>query len=696
MQAQKVVNSPVMSISVKKPNNFFNNVITLMSICSAVWKTNTERPFVKVNANGLNSNWLHDSGASVSCMSLKQFRLIPPELRPEKLPNTTRLVSASGEDLQVVGVYNLKLTVGGKSIFSPIFVCKALHSSAILGIDSISKLGISYCASKQVFFFDEILDLPNANKFVFQDNINPDKSFTTKLMTAAAIHLNPNCHATISLNTVADSGYTPPPGVYAISTIESEEFPNLFSNPGIVQINDQGKVFVQIYNNDVMAVEIPRNVELGHLELVAPDRLHLVDQKVYLSSIEKAAGTQPFPPPPSADKCNYVFQNIKLTVPENEKNAYIDLLKKNHDVFSNNADDLGCANHFKHNIKLKNDSPIYVKQFRLAEAYRQGLFDQIKTWLALGVIKPSQSKFNSPVFIVPKKSGKPRYVLDYRQLNAQSVEDKYSMRTVDECIADIGFAGSTIFSIMDLSNAFYQLLLDEESSEYTSFTVPPLGQFKFARTAMGLSSAPSNFQRMMELAMVGLTCVIVYFDDLLVHSKSHADHRQHLQSVFSRLRKVNLKLNPLKCHFGTPTVDYLGFRLTPDGILPGIDKLKCVRDAPPPSTVKQIKQFLGLANFFRTHVRNFSLISAPLTQLTKKDSGWKSGILPENAQKAFLELKTSLISEPCLAYPRSDRKFSLIVDSAIGSPLENGGLGAILCQTDEQGELHPISYASRG
>ena len=625
-------------------------------------------------------------------MSLKQFRLIPPENRPEKLPNTTRLVSAGGDDLNVVGVYNLKLTVGGRSIFSPVFVCKGLHSSAILGIDSQAKLGVSYSAAKRVFFFDDILDEPNAKKFVFQNNMRPE-NFSTEISTISIVKIPPLCHATVCMNTMAGTGYSPPPGAFAVTEIGNIDFPTVTSNPGVVQINAEGKVYLQLFNQSTMAVEIPRNVVLGHIELVHPNRLHVVDKKMYLESIEKAAGN--FPPPPSVKDRDYVFNNIKITVPDSERQAYVDLIEKNHDIFSKNESDLGCANHFKHKITLKDKSPIYVKQFRVAEAYRAGLFEQVKTWLALGIIKPSQSKWNSPIFVVPKKSGKPRYVLDYRQLNAASVEDKYSMRTVDECIADIGFAGSTIFSIMDLSAAFHQQLLDDESSEYTSFTVPPLGQFKFARTSMGLNSSPANFQRMMELAMIGLSAVIVYFDDLLVHNKTHSAHRAALQEVFSRLRKCNLKLNPLKCHFGTQNVDYLGFRLTPQGILPGIDKLKCVRDAPAPTNVTQIKQFLGLANFFRTHVRNFSLISSPLTKLTRKDSQWKSGPLPEDAQKSFFELKSALISEPCLAYPRSNRDFTLIVDSAIGSATSAGGLGAILCQTDEQGQLHPISYASR-
>jgi hypothetical protein len=161
----------------------------------------------------------------------------------------------------------------------------------------------------------------------------------------------------------------------------------------------------------------------------------------------------------------------------------------------------------------------------------------VKSWLKLGIIKPSQSKFNSPIFVVRKKTGKPRYVLDYRQLNRTRVEDKYSMCTVDECIADIGYAGSVVFSIVDCQNAFFQML-DDESSEYTSFTVPLLGQFKFTRTSQGLSSAPSNFQCMMELAMIGLHNVIVYCDDLLVHTKTHLDQRLALEKVFFMFKKV--------------------------------------------------------------------------------------------------------------------------------------------------------------
>ena len=269
------------------------------------------------------------------------------------------------------------------------------------------------------------------------------------------------------------------------------------------------------------------------------------------------------------------------------------------------------------------------------------------------------------------------------------------MRTIEECIADIGFMGSTIFTSLDLKDGFYQMPLEKASRPMTSFTVPPLGQFMFTRSSMGLKSSPAQLQRMMELSMKGLNNVIVYFDDLLIHSKSHAEHRIHLQEVFTRLQETNLKLKVVKCHFGCTNVDYLGFRLTPNGILPGSDKLKCVREALPPRNVHEIRQFLGLANFFRSHVRNFASISSPLNKLTRKEVNWRGGELPPDALQAFQELRLALISEPVVAYPRNDRPYALIVDSATGNEKKDGGVGAILCQADDKGNFNVISYASR-
>jgi hypothetical protein len=200
---------------------------------------------------------------------------------------------------------------------------------------------------------------------------------------------------------------------------------------------------------------------------------------------------------------------------------------------------------------------------------------------------------------------------------------------------------------------------------------------------------------MMELTMSGLANVIVYIDDLLAHTATHKEHLQTLQLIFNRLRNNNIKLNPDKCEFGATSVQYLGFRLTPQGILPGKDKLQAVRDMKPPISVTEVRQFLGLCNYFRTHVRNFSMLAGPLNFLTSKKAGWRGGPLPPDAKKSFEDLKSALINEPVVAYPRSDRQFHLYVDAATGGATSSGGFGAILGQPNDHNKLQVVAYASR-
>ena len=159
-----------------------------------------------------------------------------------------------------------------------------------------------------------------------------------------------------------------------------------------------------------------------------------------------------------------------------------------------NKNEIGFCNTFLHKLFMKTDEPVYVKQFKIPEAHHHYLQDQVKEWLRLGIIQPSRSRYNSPVFLVEKKDGSKRVVQDFRSLNANTYVDKYSMKDVQECISEIGRAGSTIFTTLDLTSGFWQMALDPKSRPYTAFTVPGMGQFEWKVVSMGLASAPSAFQ----------------------------------------------------------------------------------------------------------------------------------------------------------------------------------------------------------
>jgi hypothetical protein len=156
-----------------------------------------------------------------------------------------------------------------------------------------------------------------------------------------------------------------------------------------------------------------------------------------------------------------------------------------------------------------------------------------------------------------------------------------------------------------------------------------------------------------------------------------------------------LKINLEKCIFGNKEVSYLGFTLMWEGIKLGKNKLKAIEMAKIPADVKTIRSFVGLCNFFRTHIKNFATGAAPLFKLTRKDSSYKGGPLPEEAKAAFITLRKQLISEPVMAFPRLDRQYALITDAATGTAETPGGLGAILTQKDKDGKFYAISFASR-
>ena len=674
--------------------SFFNTLVSLcsISIAAAVAVFKEQRPHIIINMQSILSSWLYDTGACITVMPLSLFRKIPVDQRPIKYPPLHELCTASGSPLRTIGVYYLKLTFQQRSIITPVAVCENV-SQPILGIDAIKKFGLIFSPNSNSFSFENAsiasvqpprLPAPPADYAV-------DPHFVVaSLSIIKSVKLPPLTSLSLSVQAVNSADPSSIAGVTGLAHIGHPSFPYLNGGPGIVQTDSVGEIRIRLNNCAPFEILLNKGDVIGSLETVDPNKMSQIDEQMFINSVGCAT-----PSPLSPAERLEFLTDLKLNVPDSEKQQYLDLILNNHDVFSKNKNDLGRATNATHTIHLKNNAPIFVKQFPVPEAYREQLNLQVKEWLKMGVVKPTNSPYNSPIFVVPKKDGSPRYVLDFRKLNENSHTDKYSMKTVEECIGDIGRSGSTIFSTLDLSSGFWQLPLDEHSQKLTAFTVQNLGQFQWTRTSQGLHSAPSQYQRLMELTIKGLDNIIVYIDDLLIHNSEHSAHRKSLQLLFDRLRQANLKLNLQKCNFGSENVTYLGFRLTPQGILPGSDKLAAVKNATPPTNVHQVRQFLGLANFFRTHIRNFSLVSSPLNKLTRKDIPWRGGPLPPDALKAFLELQTALCSEPVVNYPRKDRPYALIVDAASGNDKNEGGLGAVLCQADAQGQLHVIAYASR-
>ena len=422
--------------------------------------------------------------------------------------------------------------------------------------------------------------------------------------------------------------------------------------------------------------------------------------ELYDISVIKAITHSPIVPREtlSPGKKEYLESSVRICAPDNFKNAYHSLMLEFHDIFAENKDDIGHTDLVTHRIHLKNPNqpPIYKKQFPVPWAHQEFIQKKVDDMLRQGIIEESYSPFNSPIFAVKKPhSDDLRLVVDMREINNISYCTNFRVRCVQECVDEISKHESSIFSTLDISQAFYQVSLEPESRPLTSFTVPGKGSFMFTRLPMGLHGSPATLSRVTNFIVRDLPSIIAYLDDLIAHSKSHESQLHLLRQLFMRLRQHGIKLQAKKTVLGADSVVYLGYRISAKGIQPGEEKIEAIKQFPPPQNIKQIRQFCGLANYFRHMIPNFSTKSGQLTKLIQKNSTWKGGVLPEESFHAFLSLKKDLSSYPVLAFPDPRKTFHVFTDGAIGSERESGGLGAVLCQKNKYGVLHPVAYASR-
>ena len=336
---------------------------------------------------------------------------------------------------------------------------------------------------------------------------------------------------------------------------------------------------------------------------------------------------------------------------------------------------------------IKGARPIQTAPQRLPYALRKELEDEMTSLLATGCIEPSTSPYAFALVLVRKKGGRLRVCIDYRGINKDTIVDKYPIPRIDELIDLVGRSKPKIFTSLDLMRGYHQVKMDDDSKHKTAF-VCHLGLFQFRRMPFGLTNAPVTFQHLMSQLFSGKEWefVSVYLDDVLIASQSMTEHMEHVQKVLLRLKEAGLQLKPSKCMFATDEIEYLGHTLTPEGVKPNSKKVEAVRDFPVSKNVKEVKSFLGLANFYRRHIPDMTIISRILTALTRKNMEF---IWTVECEAAFKEIKQRLVSVPVLRPPDLSQTFKLWTDTS------ERGFGAVLEQESSDGQRHPIAYANR-
>ena len=365
------------------------------------------------------------------------------------------------------------------------------------------------------------------------------------------------------------------------------------------------------------------------------------------------------------------------------KNELVDLLLNYRDVIALEGDKLGRTDVIQHTITpVENARPFFIPNYKLPMSRREIIDKMIKEMKADDVVRPSNSPYNSPLLLVPKKDGTWRMVIDYRKLNEQTVQERFPMPVINEVLAQLG--GAKIFTSLDLLSGYWQVPLDPESKKYTAFSTHN-EHLEFNVLPFGLHSAPILFSRLMSEVLGDLRNVFVYLDDFIVFSENEYEHMKTLKIVLERFKMAGLKIKVRKCQFLKDELDYLGHTINKDGIKMQQGKIRSILDYPPPVNVKGIRRFIGMIGYYRPFIKNFSTIAAPLTDLLKQDKDFVWGT---EQQGAFEQLRGKLIENPILVYPDFSKDFYLATDAS------GTGLGAVLLQKHRT-RMRVISYGSR-
>ena len=328
--------------------------------------------------------------------------------------------------------------------------------------------------------------------------------------------------------------------------------------------------------------------------------------------------------------------------------------------------------------------PSHGRTIQLSAIQSKILKEYLDEQLALGFMSPSTSSCSSPIFFVKKKDGGLRPCVDYRKINDITIKNRYPLPSAD--VLSDKLSGAAIFSKVDLQSAFNQLRI-ASGDEWKTAVCTPYGLYEYNVMPFGLCNAPAAFQSFINQVLFSLidVCIVVYLDDILIYSKNKSDHGKHLQQLFSKLKDNNLFCKLSKCLFYCEEIDFLGYKIKSGSIAIAEDKLQAIQDFPKPKTQKEVRGFLGLANFSRRFIKNFSQVALPLTKLTKTTEKFQWN---PQADQAFVTLKQSFLTSPVLMLPDNTKQFVLECDASYFA------IGAVLRQ-EKDGFLHPVAYFSR-
>ena len=608
-----------------------------------------------------------DTGACCSVITNKFRKYLDIPMKQHTTEQITMVGMANGENQKVLGTVELDITLANEPLPYEFIVLPHMNQEIILGSNFFKDFaGAVDYASETVSFF---------NKGIVLNFVKDQDQGNATIMLLDSCTLQPRSETLT--NVYCKEPFT---GTGLIAP-NSYSIKQTFSVARSLVCPKNGRAVCRILNPTNELITLNKDRILATIQQIDDKDIQSQEDSYHRPDVTEEEIEELH----TLSDLGIELENTNLT--ETQKQQLVRLLVTNKDLFAKSLSDMPGTNLHYHKIDTGDAAPCRQRSYKHSPEAKKEIERQTQEMMDSGIIEPSHSCWSSPVLLVRKKTGEMRFCVDYRKLNSLTKPISFPLPLLTDVFDAMSESTPAIFSLLDLKSGYWQIPMDKDSKQKTAFSTHQ-GSFQWNVLPFGLMNAPSSFQMLMSQVFQGMTFkhLIIYIDDLLVYSKSFAEHLEHLQAVFDRLRGARLKLHPKKCNFALTEVMYLGHVLTTKGVKVDEKKIEVIKNYPIPKSVKDVRSFLGYVGYYRKFVKNFAAIASPLHALLKKENNFQ---WTKECQDAFEKLRTAMTTTPVLMYADMSKPFILTTDASTSA------IGYVLSQIGEDGQEHPIACNGR-